>query len=261
MIRRLMIHHCENAAAEGHDRDAEVTRPFERLLGDCVAVCFEEFFSPAEVRDILTAFYGARARWTSGFGGEQFALGEVWYHYRETGGSLTQYQACVEESLRTVEAVLPGLYDRILSFLGRITAPEPVTLRPGWAGPGIVNFPAGEYLAHNGGDIHYDWDGLQPEEFEAPELEAYSFVSMLSKPERAGGLTLWNARHDNRRDPDIEHPSVAHAESVYIDYQPGQLWVFRSMWAHCIEPFGGSVDRVCLTFHVVRRSGCWLVWF
>lgn len=235
--------------------------PFEYLLGNSIALCFDRFMSQSEVQKALSAVYSAKASWTSGFGGEQFALGEVWYHYRETGASFSEYTARAAESIRTLEETIPGLYSRILGFLRQFTSPLPVSIRMGWAGPAVVIFPAHGRCAVKGGDIHYDWDGLESSEFEDPLLEAYSFVCMLSKPDKGGGLMIWTERYDSRRDQDIEHPKVPQTPAARVNYLLGQLWMFRSMVAHRIEPFDGERDRVCLTFHVVKRGTGWSVWF
>ncbi len=236
-------------------------RKLENFLENSLAVCFEHFFSQKEVADILARFYKARHLWTSGFDGEQFALGEVWYHYRDTDGLFEDYTAKAADSIKTFNTILPTLYPKIVTFLRQVLAPAPVDFRDGYAGPGIVIFPPDEYVAKNGGPLHYDWEGLLPEEYKNNQTEAYSFVSMLSKPQTGGNLRIVDTMYDPSRDDNMGDLIITGMKECEVDYLPGEMWMFRSMMAHGIQSFTGEKDRVCLTFHLLKRDEKWLLWF
>ena len=57
----------------------------ENTLKSELSYKFNGFFSDNQIEKIVSAFYAAKDDWSSGFGGQQYSLGEAWYHYVETG--------------------------------------------------------------------------------------------------------------------------------------------------------------------------------
>lgn len=246
-----------------HDT-APVKGGLKGLLNGHAAVCFENFFAADEITSTIKAVYNGREDWSTGFEGLQFCLGEAWYHYAEEAIGFEEYTARAAQARAIVEKHVPGLESKVRDFLQNHLAPASVDVREGWAGPGIMVFPARNYVATNGGSVHFDTDAFSDEELADPELEMYSFVCMLQKPAQGGNLRIWDTHFDTQacdREEEFtpaEHPDVAMAEVVY---RPGDLWMFEGMRAHQITAFGGDTDRLCLTFHVAKRDGNWDIWF
>ena len=240
-------------------------RAIKPQLDQTNVFCIPDFFSARQIEDMVRAFYKAEPDWTTGFDGEQFALGEVWYHYAEEGENLEQYHAQATASRAVVEKHMPGLHAHIIRFLQAFLEHDNVYMREGWAGPGIVNFKAGRWVAQNGGSVHYDAEGLTPEDMGNPDFETYSFVAMLQKPLRGGNLQIWDKPYDHT-DPNDQTGApdtrlFPNPVPSVIDYKPTEMWLFNGLRAHWIEPFAGDIDRICLTFHIARRKDGWDVWF
>lgn len=235
---------------------------FKELLQQSAAVIFRQFFSAEESHSITDTIYHLKEFWHPNYGGEQYSLGRVWYTHVDEGIK-DEYVRGAEESNRIIESHFPGLYERIRTFCAIIQQGEPVALRKGWAGPGFVIFPANGRCAEIGGDIHYDWEGLTDGQLDDPKAEAYSFISMLQKPHTGGGLRIWNMFYDRvrKREELVPKASPPAAESLVIDYEIGGLLVIDSFRLHQIQPFGGEIDRICLTFHTARYQDGWYVWF
>jgi hypothetical protein len=140
----------------------------------------------------------------------------------------------------------------IASLLG-----APAVTRAGWCGPGVHIFPSGGYIAKHGGDVHFDTEGLTDEQNEA-RTPALSFVLMLQPPEDGGGLGVWDQLFAGDEHPAKPGPEVA---SAIVPYEAGDLVVIDSFRLHQIQPFGGRIDRVSVTAHVVLVEGAWEVWF
>lgn len=234
------------------------------LINGHAAVCFEGFFKQDEIAPTIKAVYGGREDWSTGFEGLQYCLGEAWYHYAEEAIGFEEYSARAAQARANVEKHVPGLEDKVRAFLQTHISPQSVDVREGWAGPGIMVFPARNYVATKGGSVHFDTDAFTDEELADPSLEMYSFVCMLQKPAQGGNLRIWDTHYDTSdcdREQEFtptDHPEVAMAEVVY---KPGDLWMFEGMRAHQITAFGGDDDRIALTFHVAKRDGNWDIWF
>ncbi len=210
--------------------------------------------SPGECVRWLRGIYDARAHWTPNFDGVQFTLGRAWYTHLEEDRT-DEYFAVAAESDALVERWTPGLQARMLALLSSLVE-APVTRRPGWCGPGVHVFPAGAWVAGNGGDIHFDTEGLEEDEL-AARAPAWSVVVMLQPPAHGGGLRIWEARYDGE-------DAVAEPEqfvSRTIEYGVGDLVAFDSYRLHQIQPFGGALDRISATAHVVLSDGGWHAWF
>jgi len=198
----------------------------------------------------------ARERWTADFGGEQFALGRAFYTHLETGRA-RDYFANARASDAAVEAALPGLQGRTLDLLGRLLGGE-VRRREGFCGPGVHVFPAGGKVAHEGGVVHFDLEGLTEQQKER-EAVAVSLVWMLQPPESGGGLRLWDALYCGTPDSDVEPDDHGR---VTVRSGAGDALLFDSRRLHQIRPFRGGADRISVTVHAVEVDrGVWEAWF
>jgi hypothetical protein len=201
--------------------------------------------------------YAARADWTPCFEGVQFTLGRAYYTHLEEDRQ-SAYFATARASDAIVERALPDLQARVRRILAELVGAE-VSPRPGWCGPGVHIFPAGAWLAENGGDIHFDTEGLHEDELRA-RLPALSAIFMLQPPVRGGGLRVWDALWDGRDDED-DIASAARADSSVADYATGDLVVIDSYRLHQIQPFAGDRDRLSVTAHLILADGRWQTWF
>jgi hypothetical protein len=201
--------------------------------------------------------YAARADWTPCFEGVQFTLGRAYYTHLEEERE-DEYFATARASDAIVERALPELQARVRAILAELVGAE-VTPRSGWCGPGVHIFPAGDWLAENGGDIHFDTEGLGEEELDARQ-PALSAILMLQPPARGGGLRVWDALWDGRDDEEAV-ATAARAPSAVADYAVGDLVVIDSYRLHQIQPFSGGRDRLSVTAHLVFADGRWQSWF
>ena len=217
--------------------------------------------TPAECARWCARVYAARADWTPCFEGVQFTLGRAYYAHLEEDRA-GEYFAAARASDAAVERALPEMQARVRAVLARLVG-APVTARPGWCGPGVHIFPAGDWLSQNGGDIHFDTEGL-PDEALATRRPALSAVFMLQPPERGGGLRVWDAVWAGD-DADDSVAAAARAPSAVADYAAGDLVVIDSYRLHQIQPFAGDRDRVSVTAHLVlAQDGLqdgWHAWF
>jgi hypothetical protein len=207
-----------------------------------------------EIRGWLAGVYRARADWTSCFEGVQFTLGRAYYTHLEEDRA-DAYFAGAGASDAIVERALPGLQARMRALLADLIG-APVRPRPGWCGPGVHVFPAGEWLSENGGDVHFDTEGLLDEAL-AVRAPALSVIVMLQPPARGGGLRVWDALYDGE-DEVAEPDRIA---SAVVDYAAGDLVAIDSYRLHQIQPFEGTRDRVSVTAHLVFQEGGWQTWF
>ena len=214
-----------------------------------------EVLEPATCALLAEQVYAARADWTPCFEGVQFTLGRAYYTHLEEDRA-GDYFACAPASDALVERAVPGLQAGMRAMLSRLVG-EPVLPRLGWCGPGVHIFPAGDWLAGNGGDVHFDTEGLLDEEREA-RAPALSAVLMLQPPLCGGGLRVWDALYEG--EDEVTRPDAI--PSVVVDYRAGDLLVFDSYRLHQIQPFAGARDRISVTAHAVRTDdGAWRAWF
>jgi hypothetical protein len=213
--------------------------------------------APAERDRWLAGAYAARAAWTPCFEGVQFTLGRAYYTHLEEDRA-DEYFATARASDAIVERALPALQARVRGLLGELVG-APVTPRPGWCGPGVHIFPAGDWLSQNGGDVHFDTEGLREPE-RAARLPALSAILMLQPPRQGGGLRVWDALWDGR-DEDDDLAAAARAESAVVEYAAGDLVVIDSYRLHQIQPFSGDRDRLSVTAHLIFTDGRWQAWF
>ena len=210
----------------------------------------------AEAADLAARVLAARDRWTSDFGGEQFALGRAFYAHLDTGRA-KGYFAGAAASDALVEAVLPGAQARTLEALAQLVGGQ-VRRRPGFCGPGVHVFPAGGNVARKGGVVHYDLEGLT-EHQKARGHRAVTLVWMLQPAAWGGGLRLWEALFDGRPDTDIDPGAYAY---VTVRSGAGDVVLIDSRRLHQIRPFRGDADRMSITVHAVEVDrGVWEAWF
>jgi hypothetical protein len=210
--------------------------------------------TPEECGRWLRGVYQARADWTPCFEGVQFTLGRAYYTHLEEDRA-DEYFAAAGASDAIVERALPGLRARLRALLADLVG-APVAQRPGWCGPGLHIFPGGQWLSQNGGDVHFDTEGLLEEQL-AARLPAKSVILMLQPPVRGGGLRVWSNVYEG--DDEVAEP--ARGPSVVVDYAAGDLVAIDSYRLHQIQPFRGPRDRVSITAHLVRTDSGWQAWF
>ena len=222
------------------------------LLEESLAVRVSGFLDEATCAALTAGVYAGRAVWNRDFGGEQFSLGRAFYVHLEEGRA-RDYFAGAPASDADVARFVPGLRERMyeaVSLLGPRSRP-----RPGWCGPGVHVFPAGEKVSREGGVKHFDLEGLTDAHVDAGR-PAVTFVAMLQPPATGGGLRVW----------DVLGGDEATAErrargSAVVAYQAGDLVLIDSYRLHQIQPFGGKRDRVSATLHAALVADRWETWF
>jgi len=212
--------------------------------------------APDECAQWVRAAFAVRSEWTPCFEGAQFTLGRAFYTHLEDDRAAA-YFAGAHASDAVVERSLPGMQGRVRAWLGQLLG-APVGRRPGWCGPGLHIFPAGGWLAHHGGDVHFDTEGLLGDALDA-RAPALSAILMLQPPARGGGLRVWDTVYDG--DDVVPEWERARTPSRTLDYAPGDLVVIDSYRLHQIQPFAGARDRVSITAHAVLHEGRWQSWF
>jgi hypothetical protein len=235
--------------------EAAGVAPPNALYDGHLAARYHGFLSRGRAEDYASRVLSARPQWTVNFGGAQFTLGRAWYTHLEVDRE-DDYFDRVAESDAVVERWAPGLQDLLIDAAGSVLG-APVTRRPGWCGPGVHVFPRGGEVSRKGGEVHFDTEGLLEAEL-SRRAPALSFVLMLQPPESGGGLRLWDRLYRGEDFPEHPGPRVA---TALVDYEVGELVVFDSYRLHAIQPFGGDLDRISATMHVVEADGGWQAWF
>jgi hypothetical protein len=210
--------------------------------------------TPQECARLVRGAYRARTDWTPCFDGVQFTLGRAYYTHLEEDRA-GEYFAAASASDAIVERALPGLQARVRGLLANLVG-APVAPRPGWCGPGVHIFPAGQWLSENGGDVHFDTEGLLDEQLRA-RAPARSVIVMLQPPVGGGGLRVWSSVYDG--DDQVAEPE--RIPSLIVDYAAGDLVAIDSYRLHQIQPFEGPRDRVSITAHLVHTGRQWQAWF
>jgi hypothetical protein len=222
-----------------------------------LALVVRRFISVEECEAHVRGVYAGRDRWIADFDAVQHSLGRAWYTHLEQDRTDDYFEgAGASDAL--VEALVPGLQGRMLDAVGRLVGGE-ARRRRGWCGPGVHIFPAGAWLAQNGGDIHYDTEGL-PRHHAARRAPALTLVLMLQPPIAGGELKIWAARY---HDTDEVSAGDLAAPSALVHYGVGDLLVVDSYRLHQIQPFSGAMDRISATAHALRAGAGprWDVWF
>lgn len=225
-------------------------------LADRLAAGVRGWLTPADCRAAADEVVRRRGSWTADFGGEQFAFGRAFYTHLETGRA-ADYFRDARRSDELVEAALPGMQARVrdlfATLVGGRTRP-----RPGFCGPGVHVFPAGEKVAREGGVVHFDTEGLSPLHRER-RARALTLVIMLQPPTRGGGLRVWDVRYHGR---DEATAAELRRPSVRLLYRAGDALLLDSYRLHQIQGFPGRRDRISLTLHGVEvDADVWETWF
>lgn len=226
--------------------------PLSRLAA-CWALRCEAFLPAPLCRALTAGVYRGRPEWIASFDETQFSLGRAFYTDLEEDRTAA-YFADAAASDRAVRRHAPGLQERLLSALTLLLGPRAqLRQRPGWCGPGVHIFPAGGWVAQNGGEVHFDIEGL-PDPARDARAPALTLVLVLQAPAEGGGLRVWDLRFDGRDHP-AAPPGPRHVPSATVPYAPGDLIVLDSYRLHQIEPFAGPSDRVTATVHALRVAG------
>jgi hypothetical protein len=213
-------------------------------------------WSAEECAAAASAVMQRRGAWTADFGGEQFALGRAFYTHLETGRA-GEYFKYASRSDALVEATLPGMQARVRALYGRLAGGR-VRTRPGFCGPGVHVFPAGEKVAREGGVVHFDTEGISPLHLER-RARALTLVIMLQPPTRGGGLRVWDVRYRGR---DAASPAELRRTAATALYRAGDALLLESYRLHQIQGFTGRRDRISVTLHGVEvDAGVWETWF
>jgi len=229
--------------------------PLAALLATSLAVHVRAAVDAERASRWARGVCDAREHWVSDFDGAQFSLGRAWYTHLEQDRSAA-YFAGVAASDAHVQRACPDLQDTMRALVARVVG-APVVARSGWCGPGVHVFPAGSPVALEGGEVHFDTEGLTPAHA-SDRAPALTLVLMLQPPPRAGGLRVWDVTYkgsDFYEDEDLERAHVT------CDYGVGDLVVIDSYRLHQIQPFDGEVDRISATCHAAFVSGQWETWF
>ncbi len=223
-------------------------------LDDHLAIHFEAVLSRRECAAYARGVYAGRSAWIPNFDGVQFTLGRAWYVHLETDRE-DEYFENVAASDAAVERFVPGLADRLLALI-RCGVGTEIERRPGYCGPGVHIFPAGEYVSHHGGDVHWDVEGLTEEQV-AEHAAAVTAVLMLQPAAQGGGLRVWDKLYEDEETE--EEPGSAGSEEIV--YGVGDLVILDSYRLHQICASSGPLDRISATAHTVRAHEHWQAWF
>jgi hypothetical protein len=226
-------------------------------LREHLGVAYAGVLSAAECAAWTAGVYEGRSVWTPNFGAIQFTLGRAWYTHLEQGQEKAYFKYATQSD-ENVRRHLPGMQDRMTALLGALVGDTPVK-RAEWCGPGVHIFPIDRWVAKNGGDVHYDTEGLSDEQI-ARRAPALTAVLMLQPAERGGGLRLWDQAFVEGGDLSPPGPDDSVASESF-PYAAGDLLVIDSYRLHQIEPFTGARDRISITAHTVQEAGRWEVWF
>lgn len=222
------------------------------LLPTYLAVRYPGVLTRDHAETYAAGVAAAREEWTPNFGGTQFTLGRAWYTHLEEDRE-DEYFADAAASDARVERWAPGLQQRMMAILRRLMSAR-VVLREGWCGPGVHVFQAGSPVARDGGDVHFDVEGLTDAQL-SRRARALTLVLTLQP---AGGLQVWDQMYAGEAVA-LEPP--AEVASALLEYEPGELVVIDSYRLHQIMPFQGSADRITATVHLVEEGDVWEAWF
>jgi len=233
------------------------TSDFFSVLDAHLGVRVPGLLAPSECAALARRVYAGRPFWISDFDGVQFSLGRAWYTHLEQDRE-EEYFAHARTSDAVVERMLPGLQARLCEAISALVG-APAVKREGWCGPGVHIFPAGQWLSHHGGDIHFDTEGLSDEHC-ARRASALTLVLMLQPPESGGALRLWDTTYEGS---DEVPEGLSRLAYVDAHYGTGDLVILDSYRLHQIQPFTGGRDRISATAHAaLEASGSlWEAWF
>jgi len=244
------------SAAALSDADA---LPLARL-SDHLGLHFTNVLSADTCAALVKRVYDARPYWISDFDGVQFSLGRAWYTHLEQNRTALYFSRATESNA-TVEHFLPAMQSKMRRIVGCIVG-EPVVQRVGWCGAGVHIFPAHRWLSFNGGEPHFDTEGLIGDALQR-RARAITLVLMLQPPLSGGGLRIWETLYtasDDNPTPEIT-AEMTNAYSEIAHYGIGDLLVIDSYQLHQIQPFSGERDRISITLHACQTPSGWETWF
>lgn len=193
----------------------------------------------------------AKRAWSRAFRGEQRSLGLAYYTHLEQH-RLSRYFAGASRSDAKVEAHAPGLQAVMRDLVGSLTG-GPVRPRSGFAGAGVHVFPPREIVAHDGGVVHADHEGLTGPQL-ARGAAALTVVLMMQPPAEGAALRFWSSESDHEARLDVPH-------AAEVQLGRGDVVAFPSRRVHQIAPFGGPEARLTATLHAVWVDVAWDTWF
>jgi hypothetical protein len=216
-----------------------------------------QLFTPEQCEALVNGVYEGRSSWTTILP-DAPTLGRAFYTHLSRPSMRDLYVRDFATSDARVERFCPKLVKNMLAGVKELLScnVNPV-LRSGFCGPGVSIFPWTGNVAKDGGVIHFDDEGL-PEDHSALRLPAYSFVCMIQKPERGGGIKLWDTFYESA--PYEVTKKMTDAECEIIEYDLGELVAFDSYRLHQIQSFKGQIDRIAVTCHAMYTDR-WEVWF
>lgn len=224
-------------------------------LEETLALKIPGWWTPDACERAAAAILEARDYWTPAFEGVQFSLGRAWYTHLERNRTELYFRRAAHSD-EVVERVLPGMQRRMMEIY-RLLSGQPVIKRIGWCGAGVHIFPAGEWLSENGGEVHFDVEGLTNHQIR-DRIPALTAVLMLQPPEDGGGLRVWDQLYEGS---DEITPAMLTRPAVTIPYAAGDLVVIDSYRLHQIQPFTGDRDRLSITCHAAFDGTAWETWF
>lgn len=226
------------------------------LLPGRLALHFPGVLTPAECAELIAGVYAGRDAWTADQASHQYTLGRSHRIHHEQQRE-EEYFAQTASADALVRRWTPGLQGRMVALV-RLLVSGRVAQRAGWCGAGVHIYPAGGHCAEQGGERHFDIDGLEPAALSAA-TPALTCVLMLQPAQEGGELRVWERLYDG--DASVAEPDLREA-SALCSYGAGDLLVIDSRRLHRITRFGGTRDRVTVTLRAayVKERGLWEVW-
>jgi hypothetical protein len=230
--------------------------PIFHSLEESWATVVAGYWTQDECRAAAQRVYEARDYWTPAFDGVQFSLGRAWYTHLERNRTELYFRRAAHSD-EVVERFLPSMQRRVLEAFHTFFR-QPVIKRRDWCGPGVHIFPAGEWLSQNGGEVHFDTEGLAPGHI-ADRAPAITLILMVQPPIAGGGLRLWDILYEG--EDEVAAQRLETTESFDLAYGVGDLVAIDSYRLHQIQPFAGETDRISVTAHAVFDGDRWETWF
>lgn len=241
---RVPRHHLDDAAGR-----------LPALLADAAAVAIDD---AVPVEDLEA--WGRRLDEDPSLGHRIDAgriLGAAWFAavatVAEPVARAEAYQRAQRVGAREIAQVAADLTERCLGLTATLLG-GPARVRPGFAGPGIVEFAGAGALGQDG-DAHVDWEGLAADDPAGLFDEAYSFVLMVRPPEGGGDLRVWGIgaapESGGVGDP---------GPGTLVGYRAGTLVAFPAQDVHQITEMTGTRSRITVTWHARRAGDGWELW-
>lgn len=157
------------------------------------------------------------------------------------------YQRAWQVGHHQVEHVAGDLTSRCVALTSALLGGA-AGVRPGFAGPGLVEF-AGTGALGRDGDVHLDWEGLAAGDPLGLFDESYSFVLMVRPAEEGGDLRVWGIDADPAGGG-VDEPGPG----ALVGYRPGTLVAFPARDLHQVTAMRGDRSRITATWHARRTE-------